>query len=161
METPQESIGQRRALMRHQVERIAHQVAVQHRDRGGPGASAQMRQGGEMSLLAFIQRQRPGELNQSFGLGPQARVIRQREHPSFAYMRHGEIGCRLTCRIEQADGVAVYEVERPHCLIVPRSLPDVFRLACPATRLPPRNRRQYIDYSVPLGCQGSSRSEGR
>jgi hypothetical protein len=114
METPQESVGQRRALMRHQVERIAHQVAVQHRDRGGPGASAQMRQGGEMGSLAFIQRQWPGDLNQSFGLGPQARVIRQREHPSFAEMRHGEIGCGLTCCVEQAYGVAVHEVERPY-----------------------------------------------
>ena len=68
MKTPEKSVGQRRALMRHQVERIAHQVAVQHRDSGAPGALAQMRQGGKMSLFAFIHRQRPGELNQSLGL---------------------------------------------------------------------------------------------
>ena len=118
METPEKSIGQRSALMRHQVERIAHQVAIQHRHGSGPGASAQMRQGGEMSLLALVQRQRPGDLNQSFGLGPQARVIRQREHPSFAEMRHGAIGGGLTCCVKQADGVAVHEVKRPYCLIV-------------------------------------------
>jgi hypothetical protein len=118
METPQESVGQCRALMRHQVERIAHQVAVQRCDGSGPGALAQMRQGGEMSLLALVQGQRPGDLNQSFGLDPQARVIRQREHPSFPEMRHGAIGGGLTCCVKQADGVAVHEVKRPYCLIV-------------------------------------------
>jgi len=33
-------------------------------------------------------------------------------------MRHGEFRRGLTCRVEQADGVAMHEVERPYGLIV-------------------------------------------
>src|SRR5437763_3928356 len=33
-------------------------------------------------------------------------------------MRHREVGYGLQCRVEQAGGVAMHEVERPHCLIV-------------------------------------------
>ena len=33
-------------------------------------------------------------------------------------MCHREVGRGLACRVEQTDGVAVNEVERPHRLIV-------------------------------------------
>ena len=104
--------------MRHKVERVAHQVAVQHRDSGGPRTLDQMGEGGEVGLLTLVQPQGPGGFDQRLGLGHQAGVIGQGEHPGFSQICHREVGCGLTCRIEQADGVAVDEVERPYCLIV-------------------------------------------
>jgi hypothetical protein len=55
--------------MRDNVERVMHQVAVEHRDGGGPGTLDQMGQGGEMGLLALVQRQGPGGFDQCLGLG--------------------------------------------------------------------------------------------
>ena len=68
VEAPEKPVGQRRALMRDEVERIAHQMAVQDRNGGGPRALHQMRQCGEMGLLALVQRQRPGGFDQNLGL---------------------------------------------------------------------------------------------
>ena len=63
MEPPEKAVRQRCRLVRHQVERVAHQVAVEHCDGGGARAVDQMRQGGEMGLLAVVQRQRPGDFD--------------------------------------------------------------------------------------------------
>ena len=104
--------------MRHKVERVAHQVAVEHRHGGGAGAVDQMGERGEVGLLTLVQRQGPGGFDQHLDLGQQARVVRQGVHPGFSEMRHGEVGGGLPRRVEQAWGVAVDEVERPHCLIV-------------------------------------------
>ena len=118
MEASEEPVGQRCTLMRHQVERVMHQVAVEDRDGGGPGALDQMGEGGEMGLLTLVQRQGPGGLDQRPGLRPQARIVGHRVHPSLSQIWHGEFGCRLPCHVEQADGVAVDEVERPDRSII-------------------------------------------
>ncbi len=47
-------------LVRHQVERVMHQVAVEHRDRGGARPLHQMRECCEMGLLALVQRSTTG-----------------------------------------------------------------------------------------------------
>ena len=60
MKASEKPVGQRRALMRHEVERIAHQVAVQHRDGGGPGALHQMGKRREVGLLTLVQGHGPG-----------------------------------------------------------------------------------------------------
>jgi len=118
MEPPEEPVAYRRALMRHKVERVAHQVAVQHRDGGSPGAFDQMGERGEVSLLALVQPQGSGGFDQRLGLGHRARVVGQGEHPGFSQICHREVGGGLTCCVEQADGVAMDEVERPYGLVV-------------------------------------------
>jgi len=92
MEPPEEPVAYRRALMRHKVERVAHQVAVQHRDGGSPGAFDQMGERGEVSLLALVQPQGSGGFDQRLGPMTQARVIGHSEHPGFRQMRHRETG---------------------------------------------------------------------
>ena len=118
MEPPEEPVAYRRALMRHKVERVAHQVAVQHRDGGNPRAFDQMGERDEVSLLALVQPQGSGAFDQRLGLGHQARVVGQGEHPGFSQICHREVGGGLTCCVEQAGGVAMDEVERPYGLVV-------------------------------------------
>ena len=81
MEPPEEPVAYRRALMRHKVERVAHQMAVRDRDGSGPGALHQLGERSEMGLLALVPPQRPSGFDQCFGLSHQARVIGQSKHP--------------------------------------------------------------------------------
>ena len=118
MEPAEEPVSQCRALMRQQVERIAHEVAIQHRNGSRTGTLTEMRQSDEMSLLALIQRQRAGGVDQDLSLRPQHGVVRDRENPGFPQMRHREIGFGLTSLVEQPNGVAVYEIERPCCFVI-------------------------------------------
>ena len=104
--------------MRDKVERVVHQVPVEHPDGRGPGTFDQMGESGEVGLLTLVQRQGAGGFDQRLGAGQQARVIGHREHPGFSQVCHGEIGRGPTGLLEQADRVAVDEVERPYCLIV-------------------------------------------
>ena len=101
-EPSQVAVEQRHRLMRDQVERVAHQMPVQHRGRRAARARRRLLQRGEMRLLAFIQRQTGRVLDQGPRLTEQARIVGQREQPGLAEMRHGEIGRRLARRIEQA-----------------------------------------------------------
>ena len=71
-----------------------------------------------MGLLTLIQHQWPDGFDQCFGLGQQAGVIGNGEHPGFSQVCHREIGRSLTRLLEQADGVAADEVERSDCPIV-------------------------------------------
>jgi hypothetical protein len=78
-------------------------------------------QGGELRLLAFIQRQTGRVLDQGSRLTEQARIVGQREQPGLAEMRHGEIGRHLARRIEQARRIAVAEVVGTYRLVVQRN----------------------------------------
>ncbi len=118
MEASEEPVDQRRTLMPQNVERVAHQVAVHHGNRGAPGALHEVRQSGEMGMLALVQTQGPDGIDQRPRLGQETRVVSDREHPGLAQIRHGEIGCGLACRLEQADRVAVDEIERPYGEII-------------------------------------------
>jgi len=67
--------------MRDEVERVTHQVAVQHRDGGGPGALDQMGERGEVGLLTLVHPRGPGGFEQRLGLGDQARDNRPMASP--------------------------------------------------------------------------------
>jgi hypothetical protein len=60
MEAPEESVRQRSTLMRHKVEGVMHQVAIEHRDSRGPRTLHQMGECPEVSLLTLVQSQGPG-----------------------------------------------------------------------------------------------------
>jgi hypothetical protein len=59
MKASEKPIRHCRALMRHKVERVAHQVAAQYCDGGGPRTLDQMGEGGEVGLLKLVQPQGP------------------------------------------------------------------------------------------------------
>ncbi len=113
VETSEKPVDQRRGLMRDQVERVVHQMAVQHRDGGGASALDQMREGAKVGLLTLVQCQRPGAFDQRFGLRQETRVIGDGEHPGFPQICHGKVGRGLTRGVELTDGVAVDEVDTP------------------------------------------------
>jgi hypothetical protein len=77
-----------------------------------------MGQRGEVGLFAFVQGEGSRGLDQRLGLLQKTGVVGRREHPGFAEMRHDEIGRGFARRVEQADGIAIDEVERPHGFIV-------------------------------------------
>ena len=112
MEAAEEAVGQCRALVRDQVERVVHQVTVEQGDRGGARPLHQVCERAEMGLLALVQRQRASDFNQRRGFRAQAGVVGDREHPGFSEMRHREPGSRFTRLVEQCDGIAMDEVER-------------------------------------------------
>src|SRR6516162_8221499 len=118
MKASEEAVGYCGALMRHKIEWVTHQVAIEHRDGGLPGTLHQMGESGEMGLLALVQCQGSDGFDQCLGLSQQPRVIGQRKHPGFAQICHREFGGALACSIKQPNGVATDEVEGPHRLIV-------------------------------------------
>jgi hypothetical protein len=77
-----------------------------------------MREGGEMGFFSLVQCQAPDGLDQRRGLGHQAGVVGNAKHPGFAEICHREFGRHLARTVEQPDGVAVDEVERPYRLVV-------------------------------------------
>ena len=93
-------------------------MAIQHRDGGGPGPLHLMGQRGEVGLFALVQGQGPRGLDQRLGLPQKTGVVGRGEHPGFAEMRHDEIGRGLARRLEQADGIAIDEVERPYGFVI-------------------------------------------
>ena len=118
MKASEETVDQDRALMRHEIERVTHQVAVERRDGGGAGALQPMVEGREVTSFAFVQRQRPGGVDEGRDGRHEAGVVGGGQDPGLAEMRHREAGCGLSCRVEPADRIAADEVERPHRLVV-------------------------------------------
>ena len=114
------AVEQRHGLMRHEVERIPHQVPVQHRCRRTPCAHHRLLQRRPVPLFPLIHRQASNSLKQGSGVPEHGRIVGQHKQPSLRQMRHGEIGRRLTRHVEQARGVTVAEVESSHRLIIQR-----------------------------------------
>ena len=54
MEPPEKPVAQCRRLMRDDVERVLHQMRLEHCDGGGPRALHDLRQCREMRLLALV-----------------------------------------------------------------------------------------------------------
>src|SRR5207253_5789331 len=64
----EEPVDQCRTLMCDKVEGVVHQVAVQHRNGGSPGALDQMGESGDVGSLTLVQRQEPDGFDQCLGL---------------------------------------------------------------------------------------------
>ena len=106
--------------MRHEIERVPHQVPVQHRNRRAARAPDRLTQRGAVPLFPLVHRQVSDGLKQGSGMAEHGRIVGKHEQPSLRQMRHGEIGRRLTRRVEQAWWVAVAEVESSHRLVIQR-----------------------------------------
>jgi hypothetical protein len=115
---PEKPIQQVGSLMRDQVVGKAHQMPIQHRHGRTALARGHVGQCGDMRALALIQRHglRGGE--QCLGLRRESRVIRQRQQPGLADMRHREIRRRLARGVEQSDGISMDQDIVTHRLVV-------------------------------------------
>jgi hypothetical protein len=105
-------------LVGDEVERRAHQVAVEHRGRGGASARDRAGLGEEMRLLPLVARERPDRLDKSLGDGEQSGVVGQQQRPALRQMGHHAIGRCLDGRVEAAERIAVHEHEAAHALVI-------------------------------------------
>ena len=120
MKPSEKPVAQCRRLMRDDVERVLHQMRLEHCDGGGARALHDLRQCREMRLLALVQGKAAGGLDERRGLRHQPRVVGDRKHPGLAESGHRKIGRRFARLVEQPDRVAMHEIERPHRLFIDR-----------------------------------------
>ena len=80
-----------RRLVRDQIERRAHQVAVQHRGRGA-GTLDRTGPGEKMRLLPLVARERPDRLDETPWDGEHSRGVGQQQRPALRQMGHDAVG---------------------------------------------------------------------